>query len=386
MESEIISLKALLSSCYISKENPELTLSGPLWRPFPCPSLGSKNFFLFTISDKLILIPSSPNSDDLVQVYTAFNNHWESQTVKFPKDCTFHSMFKVRFNEYVFLGRIIQSSSLQPFSITISLSGNKVESSFSTKSIFSPLKVSFCLRYLDSIYLVSENKLNNPSAHFKLDLQEDSCSKLYQWTANRCLLELISTNKLSSIALNETNFSRDCLPDIFSEFLISDYDKISNLLGDTNPKKFNTLNFVNLKNNQKSIQMDLFNHSFKNINSLEDFYPFLNPTIISLSNGLTFISGGYQKNSFIATNKICLLKLTSEHDRPTKNHKEKEIPAMLFISKDNLASVENLTNIKPTNKCESFPDIIDFLLNPKTQAVTIIYISQSFLFILTIRV
>lgn len=352
--------------------NPQINLNVDIFEHLPCPNMpDSTEFLLFLLNNRLVLMIKKPSKTLLPQIFNDFDLKWESSQSFFPEKVHFHSTFSINYNSHVLVGRHYIMKTWKPINIFISLSNSVIQTSYTTKSIFSPAFSVIIAKSKNSIFLVNKRFLEQADKHFQMDFDSNSKLSLKRYHVNAHLLNTIQST--TCFCLNESFLMSTSLPCLFSSYSTKNYLKIQRVL---KTFRWSKIKMISSNNSQRSIQISLPKPRFQLTENLNELFNFTNSTIITLSNGLIFISGGHQKSSFKAINNCCLLKVSSIHDRKPQDMSlsNKKVPSMLLISKNNLATVENMTS--PSNNPEwmEFYKIVDFLLDPSTPVVCIYYL------------
>jgi hypothetical protein len=309
-----------------------------------------------------------PSKTLLPHVFNDFDQKWEPSASFFPEKVNFHSNFAINYNSHVLMGRHYHMKTWKPINVFISLNGSVIQTSYTTKSTFSPSLSVIFAKSKNSIFFINKRALDQPNKHFQMDFDCNNKLSLKRFHVNCLLLPILQS--ADCLCLNESSLITSSLPCLFSSFSTIDYFKIQNIL---KKKDFSRIKMISSTPSQRSIQISLPNPNFQLTPNLNELFNFSNSTVITLSNGLIFISGGHQKSSFKAINNCCLLKVSSVHDRkPHTFLKKNKVPSMLLISKNNLATVENMTSSSNSPEWMEFQKIVDFLLDPSTPVVLLI--------------
>lgn len=326
----------------------------------------SSRFFLLSLNNQLMIIPQVPSESGGPQIYDTFAQIWTPSKAYFPEKVKFHMHFEIGFNRHVLVGRYLSGKVRKPVNVFIYFRDDTVHTNFTTRSIYSPLLGRIVASSRNSLFIIDQRLTSRPDRHFRIDFKEQNTLSLHHWSANRLLLDLFQTCP-ASVTLNQSSLVSASVPSLFSSFSVSNYSRIKELFTE---REFNNIRLVSSLPTQRSLQIGLPGLEFGLIPNLSELFNFSNANLITLSNGLVFLSGGHQKSSFKAINNCCLLKVSDAHDRPKPaNSGDRQVPSMLLVSKDNLATVENLTSPKKTPDWSEFFEIRDFLLDPSTPVV-----------------
>jgi hypothetical protein len=302
------------------------------------------------------------------QLFNEFDQKWEPVVSFFPQKVEFHSHFAINYNNHVLMGRHHINKIWKPINVFLTLNESKIQTQYTTRSIFSPLSSVLVAKSKNSIYLVNRRTLAQGDKHYRIDFDPNIKLSLKRWHANSHVLGIFESSDVT-FTINDSSLPTDSFSSLFSPFNLGNYLKIQNIF---KKKEFNKIKMISTVNSQRSIQITLPTNKIQLNENLDELFNFNNSNMITLSNGLIFISGGHQKSSFKAINNCCLLKVSSAHDRKPQSiySNPKKVPSMLLISKNNLATVENMTTSSKSPEWMEFVKIVDFLLDPSTPVVS----------------
>lgn len=302
------------------------------------------------------------------QIFDEFGQNWESVKCFLPDNIHFHSHFPINYNQHVLMGRHFIMKTWKSINVFISWTDGTFQTTYSTRSIYSPSQTQVLIKARNSVYLVNKQRSSQPDKHYRIDFHKNKQLSLNHWHVSKPLLSTLASDP-SCVSLNNSSLFQKGLPSLFCSFSMTEYFKIKSLL---QTPKFDTIRMISSQKDKKSLEIGLPHMAVKMNPNIDDLFNFSDPTMITLSNGLVFISGGHQKSSYKAVNNCCILKVSSQFDRNVTHlmsTKPKEVPSMLILSTDNVATVENLTNPSEAPKWMKFSQIVDFLLSKETPVV-----------------
>ena len=338
-----------------------------MFSPIASPDIpASSGFFLLTLNNRLILIPRVLSEENSPQIYDGFDQNWTALEHQLPKKVIIQMHFAIDFNKHVLVGRRVSGKIRKAVNVFVHFRDDVICTEYTTRSTYLPSLGHIVAQSRNSVYVIDQRLSSQPGKHFRLDFSNKHSLNLHRWAANRLLLDLFQTQP-KCVALNKSSLITASLPSLFGSFSLSNYFQIKELFAD---RDLRSIRLVSSVSTQRSLEISLPELKFGLIPNLSDTFNFTNAKMITLSNGLVFVSGGHQKSSFKAINNCCLLKVTDAHDRPKRATPDlAQVPSMLLISNNNLATVENLTSPKKSPDWMGFSQIQDFLLDPSTPVV-----------------
>ena len=364
-----MSLQNLITSCYLSKNNPQLSLRQKTWKFFPVPPSLKPDFTLFLLNDQLICLQNLQVDKPKINIYNSFANDWQVENIILPAKCSFVAHVDSEINHHLFFGRHFRSGVFKSVVVNFFFLNGVIKTSYSSESVHFPAQPLFCLKDKDFIYVIDKSQSQCPKRHFKYNLSVTSKLKLQQWNTNSCLLSKLAQTVFTK-TINDSCISNFITDEFFKPFCLNYYYKLAELLS-IKTESLN-LNLISRVPEIRSLKINLPDFECQLTQKLESFFPFEEPTITTLSNGLILITGGQSQPACIGNPNCSLLKLSSKFDRetPIRPLEKEKIGSMLVINKKKKKTKEGFS-APDKSVSKNFLDIVDYLLQPCTPVVKI---------------